>query len=128
VPDARLIGQVDQESREAAEKESRFLITQDLDFSDSRTFCSWFSSRHFVDTASLSQSMELGWADHGAIPKRKRRRVVGLLCCGLGTQDTRPEASEKEEAIILFRRLRGVIFPLHCDEMGPAHSQGIPLS
>src|SRR2546430_7201968 len=45
------------------------------------------------------------------------------LCCGLGTQDTRPEASEKEEAIILFRRLRGVIFSLHCDEMGPAQDR-----
>lgn len=34
----RLIGHADQEIWQAAQKESRFLITQDLDFSDSRRF------------------------------------------------------------------------------------------
>ncbi len=34
----RLIGHADREIWEAAQKESRFLITQDLDFSDSRQF------------------------------------------------------------------------------------------
>ena len=36
--DERLIGHADREIWEAAQKESRFLITQDLDFSDSRPF------------------------------------------------------------------------------------------
>jgi len=36
--DERLIGHADSEIWEAAQKESRFLITQDLDFSDSRRF------------------------------------------------------------------------------------------
>ena len=36
--DERLIGHADREIWEAAQKESRFLITQDLDFSDSRRF------------------------------------------------------------------------------------------
>jgi predicted nuclease of predicted toxin-antitoxin system len=34
----RLVGHADTEIWEAAQKESRFLITQDLDFSDSRQF------------------------------------------------------------------------------------------
>ena len=34
----RLIGRADREIWEATQKESRFLITQDLDFSDSRRF------------------------------------------------------------------------------------------
>src|SRR5207253_3589003 len=34
----RLAGRADKEIWEAAQKESRFLITQDLDFSDSRRF------------------------------------------------------------------------------------------
>ena len=34
----RLIGHADREIWEATQKESRFLITQDLDFSDSRRF------------------------------------------------------------------------------------------
>jgi predicted nuclease of predicted toxin-antitoxin system len=34
----RLVGHTDKEIWEAAQKESRFLITQDLDFSDSRRF------------------------------------------------------------------------------------------
>jgi len=34
----QLMGHADQEIWEAAQKESRFLITQDLDFSDSRRF------------------------------------------------------------------------------------------
>ena len=34
----RLIGHADKEVWDAAQKESRFLITQDLDFSDSRKF------------------------------------------------------------------------------------------
>ncbi|MGH9434179.1 MAG: DUF5615 family PIN-like protein [Terriglobia bacterium] len=38
VHDERLIGHADREIWEAAQKESRFLITQDLDFSDSRRF------------------------------------------------------------------------------------------
>ncbi len=38
VYDERLIGRVDGEIWEATRKESRFLITQDLDFSDSRQF------------------------------------------------------------------------------------------
>ena len=41
--DERLIGHADREIWEAAQKESRFLITQDLDFSDSLTVCSWVS-------------------------------------------------------------------------------------
>jgi predicted nuclease of predicted toxin-antitoxin system len=36
--DERLIGHADSEIWEAAQKESRFLITQDLDFSDTRRF------------------------------------------------------------------------------------------
>jgi predicted nuclease of predicted toxin-antitoxin system len=36
--DERLVGHADREIWEAAQKESRFLITQDLDFSDSRRF------------------------------------------------------------------------------------------
>jgi predicted nuclease of predicted toxin-antitoxin system len=36
--DERLIGRPDGEIWEAAQRESRFLITQDLDFSDSRRF------------------------------------------------------------------------------------------
>jgi predicted nuclease of predicted toxin-antitoxin system len=38
VYDERLIGRVDNEIWEVAQKESRFLITQDLDFSDLRKF------------------------------------------------------------------------------------------
>lgn len=38
VHDERLIGHADGEIWEAAQKESRFLITQDLDFSDLRQF------------------------------------------------------------------------------------------
>jgi predicted nuclease of predicted toxin-antitoxin system len=38
VQDELLIGHADSEIWEAAQKESRFLITQDLDFSDSRKF------------------------------------------------------------------------------------------
>lgn len=38
VNDERLIGHVDEDIWDAAQKESRFLITQDLDFSDSRRF------------------------------------------------------------------------------------------
>jgi predicted nuclease of predicted toxin-antitoxin system len=36
--DERLVGHSDSEIWEAAQKEARFLITQDLDFSDSRRF------------------------------------------------------------------------------------------
>jgi predicted nuclease of predicted toxin-antitoxin system len=36
--DERLVGHADREIWEAAQKESRFLITQDLDFSDLRQF------------------------------------------------------------------------------------------
>ena len=38
VQDERLVGHSDIEIWQAAQKESRFLITQDLDFSDSRNF------------------------------------------------------------------------------------------
>jgi predicted nuclease of predicted toxin-antitoxin system len=38
VHEERLMGHADRESWEAAQKESRFLITQDLDFSDLRRF------------------------------------------------------------------------------------------
>jgi predicted nuclease of predicted toxin-antitoxin system len=38
VHDERLVGHSDIEIWQAAQKESRFLITQDLDFSDSRKF------------------------------------------------------------------------------------------
>lgn len=38
LPDERLTGQADKEIWEAAQRKSRFLITQDLDFSDSRRF------------------------------------------------------------------------------------------
>ncbi len=38
VHDERLIGHEDHEIWEAAQEESRFLITQDMDFSDSRKF------------------------------------------------------------------------------------------
>ena len=38
VHEERLVGHADTEIWEAARKESRFLITQDLDFSDSRKF------------------------------------------------------------------------------------------
>lgn len=38
VHEERLIGRADREIWEAAQKESRFLITQDMDFSDSRKF------------------------------------------------------------------------------------------
>jgi predicted nuclease of predicted toxin-antitoxin system len=38
VHDERLMGHADHEIWEAAQRESRFLITQDLDFSDSRQF------------------------------------------------------------------------------------------
>jgi predicted nuclease of predicted toxin-antitoxin system len=38
VRDELLVGHADSEIWEAAQKESRFLITQDLDFSDSRKF------------------------------------------------------------------------------------------
>jgi len=38
VHDERLIGHEDRQIWEAAQKESRFLITQDMDFSDSRKF------------------------------------------------------------------------------------------
>jgi len=38
VHDERLMGRADREVWEVAEKESRFLITQDMDFSDSRDF------------------------------------------------------------------------------------------
>lgn len=38
VQDEQLIGHEDSDIWEAAQKESRFLITQDLDFSDSRKF------------------------------------------------------------------------------------------
>jgi predicted nuclease of predicted toxin-antitoxin system len=38
VHDERLVGHADSEIWEAAQQESRFLITQDLDFSDSRRF------------------------------------------------------------------------------------------
>jgi predicted nuclease of predicted toxin-antitoxin system len=38
VYDERLIGRGDNEIWEAAQRESRFLITQDMDFSDSRKF------------------------------------------------------------------------------------------
>jgi predicted nuclease of predicted toxin-antitoxin system len=38
VHDERLVGRSDVEIWQAAQKESRFLITQDLDFSDSRQF------------------------------------------------------------------------------------------
>jgi predicted nuclease of predicted toxin-antitoxin system len=38
VHDERLVGRADGEIWEAAQKESRFLITQDLDFSDLRRF------------------------------------------------------------------------------------------
>ena len=38
VMDELLVGHADSEIWEAAQKESRFLITQDLDFSDSRKF------------------------------------------------------------------------------------------
>jgi len=36
--DEQLVGRPDEEIWEAAQKESRFLITQDLDFSDTRRF------------------------------------------------------------------------------------------
>jgi predicted nuclease of predicted toxin-antitoxin system len=38
VYDERLVGREDKDVWEAAQKESRFLITQDLDFADSRKF------------------------------------------------------------------------------------------
>jgi predicted nuclease of predicted toxin-antitoxin system len=44
--DERLIGHADRRIWEAAQNESRFLITQDMDFSDSRTFIP--SSHHGI--------------------------------------------------------------------------------
>ncbi len=45
-----LAGHEDREVWEAAQKESRFMITQDLDFSDSRRFPPW----HPAPASSLS--------------------------------------------------------------------------
>ena len=57
VHEERLIGHEDREIWEEAQKESRFLITQDLDFLDLRQFAPG-SSRHIADTPSLSQPTE----------------------------------------------------------------------
>ena len=58
VYDQRLIGHHDRQIWEAAQKESRFLITQDLDFSDLRRFalvrttasCSFVFTRRIAET------------------------------------------------------------------------------
>jgi len=54
----RLVGRPDAEVWEATQKESRFLITQDLDFSDSRKFAP--GSHHGpAHTSSLAEPKSL---------------------------------------------------------------------
>jgi predicted nuclease of predicted toxin-antitoxin system len=54
--DEGLVGRADTEVWEAAQKESGFLITQDLDFSDSRKFASRFSPRNPVSSSAVART------------------------------------------------------------------------
>lgn len=54
-----LTGRPDVEVWEAAQQESRFLVTQDLDFSDLRHFSLGSQRRHSSASITLSRSKEL---------------------------------------------------------------------
>jgi predicted nuclease of predicted toxin-antitoxin system len=55
----RLVGRPDAEVWEAPQKEARFLITQDLDFSGLAKVCSWFAPRDSAHTSSLAEPKSL---------------------------------------------------------------------
>jgi predicted nuclease of predicted toxin-antitoxin system len=56
--DEGLTGCTDREIWEAAQQETRFLITQDLDFSDTRQFYPWITFRNSSDPAQLAEPAE----------------------------------------------------------------------
>lgn len=51
-----LAGHADCEIWEAAQKESRFLITQDMDFFGFAKVCSWLASWHSARASSFAES------------------------------------------------------------------------
>ncbi len=56
--DEGLVGHSDVEIWQAAQNESRFLITQDLDFSNTQAVCSRFTSRHSACPLALAKPDE----------------------------------------------------------------------
>lgn len=90
VRDERLIGHADAEIWEEAQKESRFLITQDMDFSDSRKFAPGShhgillvrlhspNRRNLVDrVGGLFRKERVGeWADCFVVATERKIRVL----------------------------------------------------
>ena len=69
--DESLIGHADREIWEAAQKESRFLITQDLDFSDLRQFAPGSHHGILLGAPSLAKPERLNRADRGNVSEGK---------------------------------------------------------
>jgi uncharacterized protein DUF5615 len=61
--DEQLAGQADADIWDATQKESRFLVTQDLDFSDMRKFAPRVTSRNSACAAAFAKPKRLGGAD-----------------------------------------------------------------
>jgi predicted nuclease of predicted toxin-antitoxin system len=72
VHDERLMGHADHEIWEAAQRESRFLITQEFGFFRFAPVHSGHTSRHPAHTASLAESQKLDRTDRRIVSRRKR--------------------------------------------------------
>jgi predicted nuclease of predicted toxin-antitoxin system len=75
VHDEQLIGHADSEIWEAAQKEARFLITQDLDFSDLRKFAP--GSHHGVLLIRLHSPNRRNLVERTVELFEKERSVIG---------------------------------------------------
>jgi len=81
-----LSGKSDREVWEAAQQDERFLITQDLDFSDLRTIRSGNAFRNLTGSASLSGSRESHSSHLGSVPARGSGGLVEVFRSRNGAQ------------------------------------------
>jgi predicted nuclease of predicted toxin-antitoxin system len=91
-------GCADREIWEAAQKESRFLITQDLDFSDARQFVPG-SHCGILLVRLHSPKTKSNRARRGAFSEGKRQRVGQVLRRSHRTQNPSAEAEEQTELL-----------------------------
>jgi len=79
--DEKLVGLSDNEIWKATQKESRFLITQDLDFSDLRQFVPGTHNGILLVRLRSPQKNRFEQPRHGIIRETRRRKLDGLFCC-----------------------------------------------
>jgi Domain of unknown function (DUF5615) len=93
--DELLIGHPDKDIWKAAQRESRFLITQDLDFFRGEAIRSRLTPWHLARAPSFSRPGEPDSACWGIISDRERNGVGRLLCCCHRAQNSSAEDRQK---------------------------------